>query len=84
MAEEISQEAMQNQSYQYIIETVIPSARRTQVYDFWRSDRILKLRCEFIAGLYRKYVDNLTPENYFVLLLADYLLASSIEVWDNS
>ncbi|MEH2302377.1 MAG: ribonucleotide-diphosphate reductase subunit beta [Nostoc sp.] len=74
MAEQISQEAMHNQSYQYIIETVIPSDRRTHVYDFWRSDRILKERCEFIAGLYQKYVDNPTPENYFVSLLADYFL----------
>ncbi|MEH2135707.1 hypothetical protein [Nostoc sp.] len=55
--------------------------RRTHVYDFWRSDacgglrlRILKKRCEFIAGLYQKYVENPTPENYFVSLLADYLL----------
>ncbi len=74
MAEQISQEAMHNQSYQYIIETVIPSDRRTQVYDFWRSDSILKQRCKFIAGLYQKYVDNPTPENYFLSLLADYLL----------
>ncbi|PMB23831.1 hypothetical protein CEN46_09430 [Fischerella thermalis CCMEE 5318] len=35
MAEQIFQEAMHNQSYQYIIETVVPSDRRTQVYDFW-------------------------------------------------
>ena len=40
MAEQISQEAMHNQSYQYIIETVILSDRRTHVYDFWRSDRM--------------------------------------------
>ena len=74
MAEQISQEAMHNQSYQYIIETVIPSDRRTQVYEFWRSDRILKERCEFIARLYQNYVDCPTPENYFISLLADYLL----------
>jgi ribonucleoside-diphosphate reductase beta chain len=74
MAEQISQEAMHNQSYQYLIETVIPSDRRSQVYEFWRSDRVLKQRCEFIAGLYQTYVDHPTPENYFVSLLADYLL----------
>ena len=74
MAEQISQEAMHNQSYQYIIETVIPSQRRTQVYEFWRSDQVLTQRCEFIAGLYQKYVDQPTPENYFISLLADYLL----------
>ena len=31
-------------------------------------------RCEFIAGLYQKYLDYPTEENYFIALLADYLL----------
>lgn len=60
--------------YQYIIETVIPAERRNAVYDFWRTDKILAERCEFIAKLYQKYIDNPTRENYFIALLADYLL----------
>ncbi len=74
IAEQISQEGMHNQSYQYIIETVIPSDRRNTVYEFWRTDKVLADRCEFIAGLYQKYIDLPTEENYFVALLADYLL----------
>jgi ribonucleoside-diphosphate reductase beta chain len=74
MAEQISQEAMHNQSYQYIIETIIPAERRSVVYDFWRTDNVLRDRCEFIAGIYQKYVDHPTTENYFVALLADFLL----------
>ena len=74
MAEQISQEGMHNQSYQYIIETIIPSDRRRAVYEFWRTDKVLADRCKFIAGMYQNYVDNPTAENYFVSLLADYLL----------
>jgi ribonucleoside-diphosphate reductase beta chain len=74
MAEQISQEGMHNQSYQYLIETIIPPEKRNDVYDFWRTDKILKERCEFIAKLYQKYIDNPTAENYFISLLADYLL----------
>jgi len=74
IAEQISQEGMHNQSYQYIIETVIPSDRRTGVYEFWRTDNVLSERCEFIASLYQKQIDNPTEENYFIALLADYLL----------
>jgi ribonucleoside-diphosphate reductase beta chain len=74
MAEQISQEGMHNQSYQYMIETIIPSERRNQVYDFWRTDSVLKDRCEFIAGLYQKYIDDPSQENYFIALMADYLL----------
>jgi ribonucleoside-diphosphate reductase beta chain len=60
--------------YQYLIETIIPTERRTGVYEFWRTDKVLKERCTFIAGLYQKYIDNPTSENYFVSLLADFLL----------
>ena len=74
MAEQISQEGMHNQSYQYIIETIIPGDRRSAVYEFWRTDSVLADRCEFIARLYQKYIDNPTSENYFVSLFADYLL----------
>lgn len=74
MAEQTSQEAMHNQSYQYIIESVIPASRRVQVYEYWREDAVLLARCEFIASLYQKYVDEPNPENYFISLLADYLL----------
>ncbi len=74
MAEQISQEGMHNQSYQYIIETIVPPDRRNQVYEFWRVDKVLKSRCEFIAKIYQKYIDNPTAENYFIALLADFLL----------
>lgn len=76
MAEQISQEALHSASYQYMIETIIPSDRRREVYDFWRTDKILKKRCNFIAGLYQNYVDQKTQESYFVALIADYLLES--------
>jgi ribonucleoside-diphosphate reductase beta chain len=74
MAEQISQEGMHNHAYQYMIETIIPSDKRDQVYDFWRTDKVLSARCEFIAGFYQKYIDNPTKDNYFIALLSDYLL----------
>lgn len=65
---------MHNQSYQYMIESIIPAERRAEVYDFWRSDRLLFDRCQFVAGMYQTYLDNPTEENYFISLLADYIL----------
>ena len=74
MAEQISQEGMHNQSYQYIIETIVPPDRRNQVYEFWREDKVLRSRCEFIAKIYQKYIDAPTAENYYTALMADFLL----------
>jgi ribonucleoside-diphosphate reductase beta chain len=74
LAEQISQEGMHNQSYQYMIETIIPAERRNDVYEFWRTDQVLLERCEYIASLYQQYVDQPSAENYFISLLADYML----------
>ena len=74
LGEQLSQETLHNQSYQVLIENIIPSDRRNQVYDFWREDKVLKERCGFIASLYQQYIDDKTEENYFISLVADYLL----------
>lgn len=73
-AEQISQEAMHNKSYQVLIESIVPSEFRNYVYDFWRTDKNLSDRCQFIASIYQEFVDKPTKETYFVALLADYLL----------
>lgn len=74
LSEQISQEALHNQSYQYLIETIIPSDRRNDVYEAWRSDEVLKERCEYIAGIYQLFVDSPSPDRYFDVLVANYLL----------
>lgn len=74
MAEQISQEGMHNHAYQYMIETIIPSDRRKEVYEFWRTDKVLAKRCEYVANMYQEYIDNPTPANYFTTILGDYLL----------
>lgn len=73
-SEQISQEALHNQSYQYMIEGIIPSDERNQVYDFWRTDTVLLHRCENIAAHYQAYMDEPSEENYFTMLIANYLL----------
>jgi ribonucleoside-diphosphate reductase beta chain len=74
LTEQASQEGMHNQSYQVLIESIIPANRREEVYDFWRSDRVLLERCKYIAAMYQKFSDNPNPESFFEVLVADYLL----------
>jgi ribonucleoside-diphosphate reductase beta chain len=76
MVEQLSQEAMHNASYQYMIETIIPSDRRNSVYEFWREDKVLAKRCDYIAGQYQAYLENPSGETYFTSFLADYILES--------
>lgn len=74
LAEQLSQESLHNQSYQYLIDTVIPQHKRNYIYEYWRTDDTLFKRCSYIADIYQRYVSNPTPENYFTALLADYIL----------
>lgn len=74
LSEQASQEAMHNQSYQYIIETLIPSDRRNGIYEYWREDPVLLERCETIAQYYQKFQDSHDPGDYFYALVANYLL----------
>lgn len=74
LAEQTSQEAMHSESYQYMIESLIPDNERSAVYEFWREDKILYDRCKYIASLYQDYVDYPSEENYFIALLGDYML----------
>lgn len=74
LCKQLDQEALHVKSYQTMIEAVIEPERRDSIYDLWRGDLVLKERCAYIANLYQNYVDNPTPENYFLALVADYLL----------
>ena len=73
--EQLAQELEHNRSYQVMIETLVPTEKeRNDVYDFWRTDTVLLDRCENIAKLYQNYIDVPTVENYYIALVADYLL----------
>ena len=74
MTEQASQESMHNESYQVLISAIIPTERRNEVYDLWRSDAVLFERCKHIAGMYQEFCDRPTAETFFDALVADYLL----------
>ncbi|MDN5305296.1 MAG: ribonucleoside-diphosphate reductase beta chain [Fusobacteriaceae bacterium] len=68
------QEAIHSQSYAYTIESIIPAEDRETIYEFWRDDKVLFDRIQFIAKIYQDYHDEQSIENFFKTLVADYLL----------
>lgn len=68
------QEAVHSQSYAYMIDTIVPSDKRNKIYDFWRDDEVLFERNKFIAQVYQDFHDNDSRENFYRVLIADYLL----------
>lgn len=59
------QEAIHSQSYATILETVVDSQEREEIYYFWREDKHLLERNTFIGGIYQDFIDSPTDKNLF-------------------
>mgnify|MGYP003970347999 CR=1 FL=1 len=70
------QEAIHSQSYATIMETVVDAKERDEIYYFWRTDKHLLERNEFIWGIYQKFIDNPNDENFFRGVIWNFLLES--------
>ncbi len=70
------QEAIHSQSYATILETVVDSKERDEIYYFWRTDKYLLERNEFIWGIYQDFIDNPNDKNFFRGIIGNFLLES--------
>lgn len=70
------QEAIHSQSYGTILESVVESKEREEIYYFWRTDKILLERNKYIGQIYQDFVDKPTDENFFRGIVANFLLES--------
>lgn len=68
------QEAIHSQSYATILETVVDSKKRDEIYYFWREDSVLLDRITYIGNLYQKFLEDPSEDNFFEALIANYLL----------
>ncbi|MCS5421826.1 MULTISPECIES: ribonucleotide-diphosphate reductase subunit beta [Psychrilyobacter] len=70
------QEAIHSQSYQYIIESILPREKRNLIYDKWRDDEVLFERNQYIAKIYQDFIDTPSNKNFARVLVANFLLES--------
>lgn len=68
------QEAIHSQSYQYILESLVPSEERRLVYDNWRTDKVLFDRIRYIGEMFQEFLDNQNLDSFKRVLIANYLL----------
>ncbi|MCW9050207.1 MAG: ribonucleotide-diphosphate reductase subunit beta [Deltaproteobacteria bacterium] len=68
------QEAIHSQSYQYVVESIIPADRRNSIYDKWRTDKVLFERNKYIAQIYQDFIDEPSKQRFYRVLIANYLL----------
>ncbi len=70
------QEAIHSQSYATILETVVDAQDRDEIYYFWKPDKHLLERNEFIWGIYQEFIDNPNDKNFFKWVIWNFLLES--------
>lgn len=70
------QEAIHSQSYAAILESVVDSQDRDEIYYFWRNDEHLLERNTFIWGIYQDFINSPTERNLFRWIIANFLLES--------
>ena len=70
------QEAIHSQSYATILETVCDAQKRDDIYYFWKDDKNLLERNEYIWWIYQDFVDNPNDENLFRWLVWNFILES--------
>ena len=70
------QEAIHSQSYATILESVVDSDERDEIYYFWRTDQTLLARNKYIGQIYQDFVDNPSDKTFFRGIVANFLLES--------
>lgn len=70
------QEAIHSQSYATILESVVESKERDEIYYFWRTDAILLERNKYIGQLYEDFIAHSTDKTFFRSVVANFLLES--------
>jgi ribonucleoside-diphosphate reductase beta chain len=70
------QEAIHSQSYATILESVVNSEERDEIYYFFRENTILLERNTYIGQIYQDFIDNPTDHTFFRGIVANFLLES--------
>lgn len=70
------QEAIHSQSYATILESVVESEERDEIYYFWRTDKVLLERNKYIGQIYQDFVNAPSDKTFFRGIVANFLLES--------
>jgi ribonucleoside-diphosphate reductase beta chain len=68
------QEVIHNQSYSYVLSSLVPLDEQKEVFEYWKHDEVLLKRNLFIAELYQDFRNEKNPQTFFKALVADIIL----------
>ncbi|OYD58311.1 ribonucleotide-diphosphate reductase subunit beta [Fictibacillus aquaticus] len=68
------QEVVHNQSYSYILSSLVPKRKQDEVFEYWKTDEILRERNDFIAEVYDDFAANPSPLTFMKSIVFDVIL----------
>lgn len=68
------QEVIHNQSYSYVLSSLVPMDEQKQVFEYWKHDPVLLERNLFIRDRYQRFREEQTPQTFFEAIVADMIL----------
>lgn len=68
------QEVIHNQSYSYVLSSLVSKQEQDRIFEYWKHDPILLERNEFIASGYERFITNPSPQTFFESIVYDVIL----------
>lgn len=68
------QEVVHNHSYSYVLSSIVSKSKQEEVFEYWKTDAVLRERNDFIAKGYVEFTENKTPETLLKSLVYDVIL----------
>ncbi|WP_181350249.1 ribonucleotide-diphosphate reductase subunit beta [Thalassobacillus sp. CUG 92003] len=68
------QEVVHNQSYSYVLSTLVDQHEQENIFEYWKYDDILIERNKFITDGYEAFLEEPTVENFLISIVYDVVL----------
>jgi ribonucleoside-diphosphate reductase beta chain len=68
------QEVVHNQSYSYVLSSLVPKSKQDEIFEYWKTDVVLMERNDFIVQGYEEFISNPVPETFLKSIIYDVVL----------
>lgn len=68
------QEVVHNQSYSYVLSSLVNKQEQDRIFEYWKHDEVLLERNQFIASGYETFVQDPSPQTLFESIVYDIIL----------
>lgn len=68
------QEVIHNHSYSYVLSSIVGKVKQDEVFEYWRSEKTLRDRNDFVTEGYKAFAEDSTVENFLKSIIYDVIL----------